>query len=161
MLEDKFIRYTKLYIIIFLMFLLVPALIGLIFGLFYGFSKLVHYSRTDYLIELLIITMPSAVFSTAYIIFYKRTANHPVQAVKWISRFLFAGALCICGLILVTDIIRFYTLAKQDISDYRSFSIAFMAGNVGLLFLIAIIQAFTTQKETDWIDRRRQQEGAE
>jgi hypothetical protein len=30
-----------------------------------------------------------------------------------------------------------------------------MAGNVAALFLIAIVQAFTTKKELDWMERKR------
>jgi hypothetical protein len=34
----------------------------------------------------------------------------------------------------------------------------FLAGNIGLLFLLAILQAFTTNKEEDWMDKRRKNE---
>jgi hypothetical protein len=30
-----------------------------------------------------------------------------------------------------------------------------MAGNVAMLFIIAIVQAFTTKKEVDWMDKYR------
>jgi len=157
-LEDKFIRYTKLYFIILLMFLAVPVIVGLIVWGFWGFSKLISYGPAELVFELLMITIPAAVFSSAYLIFFKRTKNHPVAWVRIFSKILFVAALALCLYLLVTDIVYFFNKKGTDISQYRSFSLAFMAGNVGALFFIAILQAFTTQQEADWIEKRRQKE---
>ena len=37
--------------------------------------------------------------------------------------------------------------------SFPCYSVAFLAANIGALFLIAIIQAFTTKKEADWMER--------
>jgi hypothetical protein len=152
--EDRFLKYSKLYILIFLLFLSVPAIIGLIGFLFYGFSKLVSSSIVDILFGLGIITIAPALFSSVYFIFFKRTRQHPVAVVRIISRVLFViGIICSIA-VFVMDIISFFTSHYIDIAEYRCFSIAYLAGNVTMIFLIGILQAFTTQKEVDWMDRK-------
>ena len=37
--EDRFVKYSKLYALIFLLFLSVPVILGLIVAAFYGISK--------------------------------------------------------------------------------------------------------------------------
>jgi hypothetical protein len=156
--EDKFLRYSKLYILIFLMFLSIPVIIGLIIAFFYGFSKLISSAPIDILFEMLIVSIPAAIFTTAYVIFFKRTKQHPSNIVRIISRILFASGFCCCCVFLVLDMILFFTRQSYDVTNYRSFSTIFLAGNIGGLFLIAIMQAFTTQKEKDWLEKRREKD---
>ena len=151
--EDKFTRYTKLYILIFLMFLSIPVMIGLLVGVFYGFSKIISSAPADFIFEMMILSIPASVFSSAYIIFLKRTQKHPSSLIKVCSVILFITGLICCGLFLTMDYISFFKQHSTDIVSYYCFSIPFMAGNTGGLFLIAIIQAFTTKKESDWLDR--------
>ena len=152
--EDRFLKYSKLYILIFLLFLSIPVLLGLLFVAFYGFSKLVSSSVVDIIFGLGIITLAPALFSSVYIIFFKRTRQHPSSIVRIISRVLFVLGM-ICSLaVLITDIISFFTRYGIDIAGYRCFSLAYLAGNVGMIFLIGILQAFTTQKEVDWMYRK-------
>ena len=157
--EDKFVRFTKLYIIIFLMFLSIPVIIGLIVAVFYGFSKLISFAPVDIVFQLLIMSVPTAVFATADIIFFIRTKNHPSPIVRVCSRILFAAGFICAVTFLVMDIVLFFKQPGTDIIDYHCFSIPFLAGNVGGLFLIAIAQAFTTKKETDWLDKTTGQKG--
>ncbi len=153
--EDRFIKYSKLYVLIFLMFLAVPVLLGLIIAAFYGISRLVSSSVADLIFGLAVITLAPALFSAVYVIFFKRTKRHPVAAIKWISWILFTAGIIISVGVLIMDMISFFNKFKIDISSYYSFSLVYMAGNVAMLFLIAIIQAFTTKKEVDWMDRSR------
>jgi hypothetical protein len=153
--EDRFIKYSKLYAIIFLMFLAVPVLLGLIVAAFYGVSKLVSSSYVDIIFGLGVITMGPALFSSVYVIFFKRTKQHPVAAVRIISQILFIAGIAISVFVLISDMISFFTKFNIDIGGYRCFNLAYMAGNVGGLFLVAIIQAFTTEKEVDWMERKR------
>jgi hypothetical protein len=152
--EDRFLKYSKLYILIFLLFLAIPVIIGLLVVTFYGFSKLVSSSVVDVIFGLGIITLAPALFSSVYVIFFKRTNRHPAAVVRIISKILFViGIVCSLG-VLVSDIISFFTKYGIDIADYRCFSIVYLAGNVAMIFLIGIIQAFTTKKEVDWMDRK-------
>ncbi len=152
--EDRFLKYSKLYILIFLLFLAIPVILGLIFFAFYGFSKLVSSSVVDVIFGLGIITLAPALFSSVYVIYFKRTKTHPSAIVRIISRIVFiAGVICSIA-VLVSDIITYFAKYGIDISVYRCFSLAYLAGNVAMIFLIGIIQAFTTQKEADWMDRK-------
>jgi len=153
--EDRFTKYSKLYILVFLLLLCIPVVIGLLLALFYGFSKLVSSRPTDIIFELLIISLPPAIFTAAYYIFSKRTKNHPSPVVRIISQVLFIAGICCSIVILVLSIIAYFNSGHQDVSAYKSCSLAFLAGNTGALFLIAIIQAFTTKKEEDWIEKRK------
>ncbi|HMI77822.1 MAG TPA: hypothetical protein VK484_03470 [Ferruginibacter sp.] len=153
--DDKFLKYSKLYLLIFLMFLAIPVILALLVVTFYGFSKLVSSSPVDIIFELLMISLMPAVFASAYVIFFKRTKQHPSTAISIISKILFVIGIVCCLTVLVTDIISFFNKHNLDISGYRCFSLAFLAGNMGGLFFIAIIQAFTTKKEVDWMERNR------
>ena len=150
--EDKFIRYSKLYFLIFLLFLSVPVIIGLVIATFYGFSKLVSTAPTDVIFELLVLSVPCAIFTSAHYIFFRRTGSHPSAAVRIISRALFVIGFCLAITFLVMDIITYFR-KPVDVGDYRSFNMWYLAGNIGGLFIIAIMQAFTTETEKDWMER--------
>lgn len=152
--EDRFLKYSKLYILIFLLFLAIPVLLGLLFVIFYGFSKLVSSSIVDLIFGLGIITLPPALFSSVYVIFFKRTKLHPSARVRMISQALFVLGIICSITVLATDIISFFSGYYIDIAKYNCYSLPYLAGNVGMIFLIGILQAFTTQKEVDWIDRK-------
>jgi hypothetical protein len=152
--EDRFLKYSKLYILIFLLFLALPVILGLLVVTFYGVSKLVSSNVVDVIFGLGVITLAPALFSSVYVIFFKRTKLHPVAVIRIISRVLFViGIICSIS-ILVIDMITFFRKFEIDISAYHCFSLAYLAGNVGGIFLVGIIQAFTTPKEVDWMDRK-------
>ena len=153
--EDRFIKYSKLYALIFLLFLCVPVLLGLTISAFYGISKLVSSTIADIIFGLGVVSLAPAVFMTVYYIFFKRTKKHPAQAVKIISYILFIIGFVTSLVVLVLDMISFFTRFNTDITGYHGLSLTYLAGNVGALFLIAIVQAFTTSKEVDWMDRKR------
>ena len=154
--DDKFLKYSKLYILIFLMFLAIPMIIALLVLTFYGFSKLVSSSVTDIIFQLSMISLLPAIFASAFVVFFKRTKQHPSAPVRIISKILFVIAIACCLIVLSTDIVSFFNKHDLDIATYNCFSLSFLAGNVGGLFFIAIIQAFTTKKEVDWMERNRQ-----
>lgn len=153
--EDRFVKYSKLYALIFLLFLSVPVALAIIVAAFYGISKLVSSSIVDIIFGLGVVTLAPALFSAVYVIFFKRTTKHPVPAVRLISKTLFMIGIAISAFVLITDMIAFFTKFNIDITGYRCFSLPYMAGNVASLFLIAIIQAFTSSKEVDWMDRNK------
>jgi hypothetical protein len=150
--EDKFTRYSKLYFLIFLLFLSVPVIIGLIIGTFWGFSKVLSVAPTEMIYTLLIMSVPCAIFSSAYYIFFRRTRFHPSNVVRVISRTLFTIGFCLAIVFLVLDIITYFH-KPVDVGEYRSFNTWYLAGNIGGLFIIAIMQAFTMPKEKDWMEK--------
>ncbi len=153
--EDRFLKYSKLYVLIFLLFLLVPVLIGLFIFLFWGFSKLISSTIVDIIFGLGIITIPPALFATIHLIFFSRTKKHPVAWVRYISYVFFAAGVLSSIFVLVTDLLAFFNHYYTDIAAYNCYSLIYMTGNIAGLFIIALMQAFTTQKEVDWMDRQR------
>ena len=153
--EDRFIKYSKLYALIFLLFLCVPVLLGLVIAAFYGISKLVSSTVADISFGLGVVSLTPAVFMSVYYIFFKRTKKHPVKTIRVISYILFSTWFITSLVVLVFDMISFFTRFNTDISGYHGLSLTYLAGNVAVLFLIAIVQALTTNKEVDWMDRNR------
>ena len=153
--EDRFVKYSKLYFLIFLLFISVPVILGVAIAIAYGFSKLISSRPVDLLYQLLIIALPSSVFATVYYIFFKRTKTHPSAAVRLISRIVFILGFCTCLFVLIIDFMKFFKNPVFGTEGYRNFSLAFLAGNVATLFIIAILQAFTTNKEEDWMEKRK------
>lgn len=160
--EDRFTKYSKLYFLIVGAFLLIQLALAVLIGLFYGFSKIFASRPLDIFYELLVMALPPALFTGVYYIFIRRTKKHPAKAVKIISQSLMILAFCTCIVILVIDVLHYFKLkfGSYDISQFYSYSLAFLAGNIALMFLIAMLQAFTTPKEEDWLTKRklRQQE---
>jgi hypothetical protein len=153
--EDRFLKYSKLYLLIFLMFLCIPVFLGLLITAFWGISKLVSSSVADISFGLAVITLPPAILSAVYVIFFKRTSSHPFSAVRVISKILFLVGIASSILVLVFDMIYFFKRYDTNITGYHGLSLTYLAGNTAMLFLIAIIQAFTTKKEVGWMDRNR------
>lgn len=151
--DDRFIKYIKLYAIIFLLFLCIPITIAALLGAFYGFSKLLFSRPADIVFYLFILSLPVTVFGTVYYIFFRRTKNHPSKAVRIISYFLFIAATAISIFFFVKDLNIFFNKKYDSIAYYNSFTLSFLAGNIALLFIIAIVQAFSTGKEKDWMER--------
>jgi hypothetical protein len=159
--EDRFTKYSKLYFLIAGAFLLVQLVIALIIGFFYGFLKIFASRPLDVFYELLVMGLPPALFAGVYYLFIRRTKKHPYKPVKIISQFLMIVGFCSCMAVLVADILYYVSLkfGSNDISNFKSFSLAFMAGNIALMFVVALLQAFTTPKEEDWVARRKRKEG--
>ena len=153
--EDRFVKYSKLYALIFLLFLSVPVMLGLIIAAFYGISKLVSSSVADITFGLGVVSLAPAIFSAVYVIFFKRTTMHPFATVRVISKAIFVIGIAISIVVLVMDMIAFFSRFNTDITGYYGLSLTYLAGNVAILFLIAIVQAFSTAKEIDWMDRKR------
>jgi hypothetical protein len=153
--DDKFLKYSKLYAYIFFALFIFVLGVGLLIATLYGFSKVISSHPVDVAFELIVIAIPAIVFSTAYIIFFKRTKTHPNKPVKYISYVLFITALCYCAIGLFWTIKDYFTLKSSSIADYHTFKLVFLAGNVALLFIIAIMQALSTEKEVDWMERRK------
>lgn len=151
--DDRFVKYTKLYFLVLLLFVCVPVCVGLVVAMFYGFSKIVFSQPVDFIFELFIIGLPAAFFATVYSIFFLRTKRHPSKMVKFVSYVFFGVGIVSCFIYLGWDLRVFFNTRSQDIESYHSYTLLFMAGNIGLLFLIAIVQAFATEKEKSWLDR--------
>lgn len=158
--EDKFTQYLKLsnrLILILVGF--VAFLLLLLLGLRYSFRLLDSMPWFVYLFTLFIIMVPTLVFITIFLVYFSRTKKHPSATVRYFSWSLFTGALILWGYILVTDIFTFFKTSSQQIGHYNSYSVLFLAGSVALIFFVGIIQAISTPKEKDWIEKRKERLG--
>ncbi|MBS1512644.1 MAG: hypothetical protein JST86_17500 [Bacteroidetes bacterium] len=153
--ENRFVRYSQLYVLLFILFLSIVTGIAVVFFAFWGFGKLILSKPGDLVYASFIVSFLPAVFIAIYTVFYKRTASHPSSIVKIISRIIFIAALLISVAVIVASFSKFVATNSRAIEDYWSCSLTYAAGNVATIFIIAIVQAFTTKKEEDWMEKRR------
>jgi hypothetical protein len=158
--DDRFTKYSKLYLLIAALFLSVPVFLALSIAFFYGFFKIFASRPLDIFYEMVVITLPPALFASVYYIFFMRTKNHPAKLIKAISKVLFVLAFCLCLVVLGLDMFEYFNLAPNSyqVTNFKSFSLPFLAGNIALMFIIAMVQAFTTNKEEDWLEKRKRKD---
>lgn len=157
--EDKFAKYLQLSNrLVITLVCFVAAVLLLLFGLRLAFGLLDSIPWFKYLFTLFIIMVPTLLFITIFLIYFSRTKKHPVAWVRYLSWSLFVAALLVWSYFLVTDFITFFKTMSQDIGTYHSYSRWFLAGSVALIFIVGIIQALSTEKEKDWLEKRRERE---
>ncbi len=155
--QNRFDKYIQLGINLFLTLLaFVFVLILLLLGFKYLFQILDAIPWFVMLYVLLIISVPALLFLTVFIIFFKRTLRHPSAAARYVSYFIFSVALLCWGLAYGFDLYTFFKTGSRNIGDYYSYNIFLLVGSVALIFLVGILQAFTTAKEIDWVEKRRE-----
>ncbi len=154
--DDQFGKYLRLFgSLFFLVIGFIFALILLLIGVRLLFGLMSYIPWFTYVYIIFILLVPSVLFITAYLIYFKRTARHPNKIVKWISYLLFSAALIAWMISLVLDIGIFYKHAYTSIGMYYSYDMIFLIANVACFFLVGVMQAFTTNKEVDWMERDR------
>ncbi len=153
--EDNFGKYLRLFGSIF--FLALGSLIALILvllGIRLLFGLMSYIPWITYIYTLFILLIPATLFVAIFIIYFKRTFSHPNKVARFISYFLFSAALIAWAIYLFSDIMIFYKHAYTSIGMYHSYDMIFLASNVACIFIVGVIQAFTTAKEKDWMERR-------
>ena len=155
--EDKYGKYVRLFGTLF--FTMIGVLLGfvlLLLGvrLFFGLLDFIPWSAFIYTV--FIIAMPGLLFISIYIIYFKRSFSHPQVIVRYISYFIFSAALISWGIFFVWDLIIFFRYTYRDIEKYHSYNYIFLAANVAVLFLVGVMQAFSTAKEKDWMERSKE-----
>lgn len=157
---DKFTKYLQLsnrLIISFVVF--VAALLLLLLGFRLLFGMLDSMSWFVYLFTLFIVIVPAAIFITIFWVGFSRIKYHPSKPVQVISYLLSGLALLGWVALLVIDIYTFFKTSSQQIGKYQSYSVLYLAGSVALIFALGILQALTTGKEKDWMEKRRERLG--
>lgn len=158
--EDKFAKYLQLSNrLILLLVASVATLILLLYGLRFFFGLLDSIPWFVYIFTLFIIMVPTLIFISVFLIYFSRTKQHPSAGIRYMSWGLFVVALVAWSCFLVMDLIHFFKTASQNISDYRSYSVLFVSGSIALIFIVGIIQALSTPKEKDWIEKRKERLG--
>jgi len=152
--EDKLSRFIKLFGLLLMSFILVIIFLVLIMlGLRLFFDQVGNMPWMTWAYRMLILSLPAAIMTTAYVIFMKRIGGHPARYVRWIS-YLLIGAAAVWMLFAFTmDVISFVQKPVNTISTFLSYDKYFLAGHVSLLFFTGVLQALTTEKEKDWMER--------
>lgn len=154
--EDQFGKYLRLFGTIFftvLGFLL--ALVLLMLGIKLLFGLMAYIPWSVYIYMLFIILVPASVFIPVYLVYFTRTKTHPHKTVRIISFIFFSLAIMAWMVSLVSDLVTFFKHAYPSIGMYRSYDMLFLAANVAGIFLTGVMQALTTGKEKDWMERAR------
>jgi hypothetical protein len=152
--NGKFIRLFGLIFYSFAGFLL--ALGVIMIGLKYAFRALDHIRGFSLLYTFFIVTFPSIFFLFVYTVFAKRTLNHTSKPARVFSYTIFIIAICAWLYFLVIDLFTFFKYYYTNIDRYDTYNLAFLSANIGLIFLVGIVQALTTKKEEDWMDKHRE-----
>lgn len=158
--EDKFAKYLQLSNrLIITLIAFVAALIAIMYGLKLAFGLLDSLPWFVYLFTLFIVMVPTLIFITIFLVYFSRTKKHPSAVVRYLSWSLFIAALAAWFYFLVTDLITFIKTGSQQIGNYHSYSVMFLAGSVAMIFIVGIIQALSMPKEKDWIEKRKERTG--
>lgn len=149
-------KYLRLFGTLFFTFIaFVAGLILLMLSLRLFFGLLSYIPFITYVFMLFIICVPACLFIPVYIIFYKRTRSHRSPGAKIISYIIFAVALIGWIYFFVIDMMIFFKHYYNAVGEYMSYNMFWLAANVFAIFLVGIIQALTSAKEPDWLDRER------
>jgi hypothetical protein len=157
--EDRYSKYFQLtFNLFFTLMGFIVSLALIMLGLKYIFRLLDYIPWFVYVYMMFIFIIPAALFITIFLIYFKRTTQHPSLIIRVISYFIFAVALLVWGTFFVRDMITFFKTGAREISNYYSYNIILLASSVSAIFLVGVMQAFTTQKEKDWMERRKEHE---
>lgn len=152
--EDHFGKYLRLFGTIFFSVIgFILAFILLLLGVKLLFGLMSYIPWFTYVYTIFIILLPSALFITAYLIYFKRTVTHPNKVIRWISYTLFSVGLILWAIFLVWDMGLFYKYTYTVIGMYHSYDMIFLIANVACFFIVGVMQALTTAKEKDWMEK--------
>lgn len=108
-----------------------------------------------YIFMTFILLVPAAIFAVAYFTFLHKTKLHPVGWVRMVSNILFYAAIAAWVACTIHDFYIFFTTHHTEIRKYYCFNVLFLAINIFIIFGMGILQALTTEKEKDWMDKYR------
>lgn len=149
--DEKYLILLGRLLLLGLGFLLTIVVVLLLLRLFFGLLS--YMAWTEYLFMAGVLFLPACFFISVFLVYFRRTRRHPSKPVRYFSQTVFVLALMAWLYALGTDVIFFFQKKNVDIDHYLSYSLWYLAGSVGLIFFIGVIQAFSTEKEKDWMDR--------
>ena len=151
---DQFGKFIRLFGNIFFSFIGFIVLISLLLlGLRFFMGALDYLSWLRYFYLSLMLLIPSVLFITVFTIFFKRTKFHPSKPVRIISDTIFISAILSWLVVLGFDSIQFLKHGYPDIDKYYSYNMLYLVINVATIFIVGVIQALTTAKEKDWMEK--------
>ena len=57
--------------------------------------------------------------------------------------------------ISLKDLMIFFKHHYNGISEYNCYNLAFLSANIFVIFFVGIVQALSTKKEVEWMERER------
>ena len=147
-------RFLRLFGNIFLSLIGIIVLVALIMLtlrlISSGFDAIPWFT---YFYMCIVLLIPPILFGSVHIIFFRRTKYHPSTWVKYLSYFLFATGIISWGVVLIIDFKEFFTNHYPEIERYYAFNLLILFINVAVIFFTGVLQALTTEKEKDWMDK--------
>lgn len=158
--EDRLSKFLGLFWGILFSFIgIIGLLVLLMFGLKLIMGGLDHFSWFSYFYTSFFILLPACFFGSVYWIYFRKTKAYPVVWVRYFSNIIFFSFVLLWIYNLYRDGVVFLKNAYTSIDKYDSYNLLFLSVNVAALFLIGIIQALSTEKEKDWMQKRAEREG--
>lgn len=154
--EDRFVKYSKLTSLIFLLFIGFLVAIGILFLL----GKLLFsiFENVPWLAHLYmfgIVIAPGTLFITVFIIFFKRTLGYKRPIIRYLCLGIFSVILLLWAWMLVSDVITLVKHHYTDVVKYNSYQFWMLVGSVLTLFATGLLQAAGTEKEKDWLEKHQ------
>jgi hypothetical protein len=59
------------------------------------------------------------------------------------------------------DVIYFFKTGARDVGKFNSYDVVYLAASVATIFLVGVMQALSTEKEKDWLEKRKEREALE
>lgn len=157
--EDKVGRYIRLFGNIFFSFIcLLLTLVVIFFLIKYVFGFLDSFSFTEVFFRSVMILAPGIFFLAVVTYYWKRTRKITSTVTKYISFIIFAVMLAAWVYAMVSDMMIFSKHGYDDIKRYFSFSLTMLAGSVGLIFFVGMLQALAEPEEVDWLEAAEKKE---
>lgn len=149
-------KYIRLSGILFLAVTgVLTALVLVFLGLRLLFGFVNELPWITYIYTLIILSVPAILFVTVFSIFFMRTRSHASRHIRIISYVLFICFLCAWIFFYINDIVTFYRTAQTQVGDYKSWNVIFLTASVACIFIVGIIQALSSPKEEDWVQRNK------
>ena len=140
-------KYLRLFFLILISFFGVIGVLFLLLFIFKWFFRLLDMaSITSGVYLFLMLLVPASIFISIYIIFYKRTLNHPSKIIKNISKVIFVAGILSWLISAGIDMVTFFRTGNSDTSYYLSFDKWVLIPNGAAIFIVAIIQALGQKK---------------
>ncbi len=153
--ESTYSKYLRLFgniFFLFLGFVLAFILVIVAFRLLFGLLSFIPWLRVLYM--LFILMMPVCIFGTAFLVFFKRTATHNSKPVKIISYIIFTAILLSWAILTIYDLVTFFKFHYISIDKYYTYNLLFLSINIFCIFGVGVMQALSTPKEVDWMERQ-------
>ena len=97
--------------------------------------------------------VPPVLFCTVFYIFFKRTDSHPSKPVRLFSKSIFLLAIAYWVILLGIDLVFFMKNGYGELGKYETYNLIPLFSTVALIFFMGVLQALTTEKEKDWMDK--------